>query len=69
MSDLSTLVERRLMELLDDAKEPECAACGRKPLTPTQLTGALRVALQFLATKQAPTDGPAPGSGFQEDEE
>jgi hypothetical protein len=69
MSDLNALVEQRLMELLDGSKEPECEVCGRKPITPAQMTGALRVALQYLATKAPKPEGPAAGSGFQEDED
>jgi hypothetical protein len=69
MTDLAALIESRLMELLDGGKEPECATCGRKPISPAQMTQALRVGLQFLATNQAPPGGPAPGSGFKEDED
>ena len=65
---LEVIVERRYRELLDDAKEPECKACGRKPMTPAQLTAALSGAVRYLATKSpTPNGGPAPGSALRED--
>jgi hypothetical protein len=65
---LEAIVERRYRELLDDAKEPECAACGRKPMTPAQLTSALSGAVRYLASKTGPPPGGAvPGSALRED--
>ena len=67
---LEEIIERRYRELLDDAKEPECKECGRKPMTPAQLTAALRGAVQWLATKSpTPNGGPAPGSALRDDED
>jgi hypothetical protein len=67
---LSDIIERRYRELLDDAKEPECQACGRKPMTPAQLTAALSGAVRYLATKTPTTNGgPAPGSALREDDD
>lgn len=66
---LDALIERRLRELLED-EGPECERCGRKPMTPAQRTQALRVALNYVATKgPGANGGPAPGSGFREDED
>ena len=69
MSDLAAIIERRYLELLDDTAVPECAACGRKPMSPTQLTQALRGAVQYLASKTAPPSGGTPGSALLEDED
>lgn len=56
--DLKALLEKRLMELLGP-REVE--------LTPTQMTGAIRLGLQFLAAQNPVT--PTNGSGFKEDDE
>ena len=64
---LESLVERRYRELLDDAKEPECKECGRKPMTPAQLISALSGVVRYLASKTPPPKGAAPpGSAFEE---
>jgi hypothetical protein len=66
--DLAAIIERKYRELLDDAKEPECASCGRRPMTQATLVQALRGAVSFLSSKNPPPPGgPAPGSGFEED--
>lgn len=64
---LADIIERRYRELLDDAKEPECAACGRKPMTQATLVQALRGAVSFMASKTpTTTNGGAPGSALRE---
>lgn len=64
---LETIVERKYRELLDDGKEPECSACGRKPMTQATLVQALRGAVSFLTSKTTtPPNGGAPGSALRE---
>jgi len=68
--DLGAIIERKVRDLLDDAKEPECQECGRKPMTPTQTIQALGIALKYLSSKNPPPAGGAtPGSGFEEGED
>ena len=65
---LESIIDRRYRELLDDAKEPECEACGRKPMTATQLTQALSGAVRWVASKApVPPNGKEPGSALRDD--
>ena len=65
---LESIIERKIRDLLDDAKEPDCPACGRKPVSPTQLTATLRLALQYVASKATvPPNGKEPGSALRDD--
>jgi hypothetical protein len=66
---LDAIIERKYRELLDDAKEPTCQACGRKPMTQATLVQALRGAVQWHASKTPPPNGGgAPGSALREED-
>lgn len=73
MSDAETLdalVERRYRALLDDSNDHPCEACGRKPLSATQLTQALSGVVRYLSSRTPPPNGGgAPGSALREEVE
>jgi hypothetical protein len=66
---LDALVERRYRALLDDSNDHACEACGRKPLSATQLTQALSGVVRYLSSRTTPPTGGTPGSALRDDDD